>query len=117
MLNRCYFIGTVYPQYMRILLSVVELGPLDAIPQQNKSAEEYKFWIGTSLPKWTSCRTCPRKESSFWPKEYDYCASRSPAPSHARIGVRRQLQRSLLIFVAFFLIPLKLSLISSATTL
>jgi len=32
--------------------------------------------------------------------------SRSPAPSHAGIGVRRHLQRSLLIFVAFVLIPL-----------
>jgi len=43
--------------------------------------------------------------------------SRSTAPSHARIGVRRHLQSSLLIFVAFFLIPLKLSLIYSATNL
>jgi len=28
--------------------------------------------IGTSLPTWTSCWACPRKESKFWPKEYGY---------------------------------------------
>jgi len=38
---------------------------------------------GTSLPTWTSCQACPRKESKIWPKEFG-CPLRNSFRSHSQ---------------------------------
>jgi len=41
---------------------------------QSRSPLRRSMTGGTSLPTWTSCRSCPRKESMFWPNKFVYVA-------------------------------------------